>query len=374
MYLLRPDSRHVWSNQEVRTRLPRYYAIMKDKKKARYIITKKVSVNYEPHDSLQKLWAVHEEGHNKFLRLLRSIDDGQALEEIESPHKSYLELKCEIANRILENCHFCERKCHKNRLAGELGFCKVSKDAVVSSAFLHYGEESVLVPSGTIFFSGCTFRCVFCQNYDISQKWRSSLGKILNGVPQTPEQTVAICNHLVREKGRNINWVGGDPTPNISHILKTLKQLETNVTQLWNSNMYLTPESMKLLLDVMDFWLPDIKYFNNSFARRMSRIRNYWEVVTRNVKLAYDEGSGEIIVRHLCMPGRIEADTYPILEWCSKEIPKSMINIMEQYRPLHLVKKRRKKYRDIDRRITREELSKAQRKADDLGILWRPIS
>ncbi|MFX0205257.1 MAG: radical SAM protein [Candidatus Hodarchaeota archaeon] len=374
MWLLRPDSRRVWTKPEIRARLPRYYAIMKEEKKARYLITKKINVNYEPDDSLQKLWAVHEEGHEKFIRLLNSIDEGQPLEEIESPQKSYLELKCEIANRILENCHFCERKCHKNRVTGELGFCKVGKDAVISSAFLHYGEESVLVPSGTIFFSGCTFRCVFCQNYGISQFWRSSSGKILDGVVRTAKQTTTICNHLMKEGARNINWVGGDPTPNISHILQVLNHLEINITQLWNSNMYLTKDSMKLLLDVMDFWLPDIKYADNIFARRMSRIKNYWEIITRNVKLAYEKGSGELIVRHLCMPGRIEADTYPILEWCNKEIPKSMVNIMGQYRPLNLVIKRKNKYRDINKRITHNEMSKAHKKADELGILWEPIS
>ncbi len=372
--LLRPDSRRVWNDPEVRTRFSRYYAIMKGEKKASYLIAKKIKVNYNQNNSLQKLWAVHEEGHKRFIRILKSIDEGQPLEEIESPYKSYLDLKCEIANKILENCQFCERKCYKNRAAGELGFCKVGKDGIISSAFLHYGEESVLVPSGTIFFSGCTFRCVFCQNYSISQFWRSSAGKILDGVISTSKQTAAICSHLTREGARNINWVGGDPTPNIPHILQVLNRLDINITQLWNSNMYLTKESMKLLLDVMDFWLPDIKYADNAFARRMSRIKNYWEIVTRNVKLAYEKGSGEVIVRHLCMPGRIEADTYPILEWCSKEIPKAMVNIMGQYRPLNLVTKRKNKYRDINRTPNHEEMKKARKKADELEVFWQPIS
>lgn len=78
--------------------------------------------------------------------------------------------------------------------------------------------------------------------------------------------------------------------------------------------MYLTLESMELLIDIMDFWLPDLKYYDNTFARRMSGVSNYWEIVTWNIKDAYTDGSGEIIIRHLCMPNRIEKDTFPILD------------------------------------------------------------
>ena len=119
---------------------------------------------------------------------------------------------------------------------------------------------------------------------------------------------------------------------------------------------------------------PDLKYANDDFAKRMSKIRNYWSVITRNIKMAHDNGSGEMVIRHLVMPGRIEADTYPILEWCAEHVPKALVNVMGQYRPMHLVKKHCDKFSDINRGITFEELTSARNKAEELGILWRPVS
>ncbi|NPE09931.1 MAG: hypothetical protein GNW80_16750 [Asgard group archaeon] len=138
--------------------------------------------------------------------------------------------------------------------------------------------------------------------------------------------------------------------------------------------MYQSLEATKLLLEVMDFWLPDFKFWENEFAKQMSGINQYREVVTRNIKMAYTQGSGEVLIRHLLMPGRVEKDTYPILEWCSKEIPRSLVNIMEQYRPQYMVQREPDKYRMINRRIYPEELKNATKKADELNILWKPVS
>jgi putative pyruvate formate lyase activating enzyme len=129
---------------------------------------------------------------------------------------------------------------------------------------------------------------------------------------------------------------------------------------------------MKLILDIMDFWLPDLKYADDEFAKRMSKITDYWAVITRNIKLAHDKGSGEMIIRHLVMPGRVDSDTYPILEWCANHIPKALVNVMGQYHPSHRVS--RKTYPEINRRITYDELTNARDKATELGILWRPVS
>ncbi|MFX0124673.1 MAG: pyruvate formate lyase-activating protein, partial [Candidatus Hodarchaeota archaeon] len=107
---------------------------------------------------------------------------------------------------------------------------------------------------------------------------------------------------------------------------------------------------------------------------RMSKIPNYWEVITRNIKMAHDQGSGEIVIRHLVMPGRVNADTYPILEWCAKSVPNALVNIMGQYRPMHKVRRYRDKYAEINRGITFEELTFARDKAEELGILWEPVS
>ena len=150
--------------------------------------------------------------------------------------------------------------------------------------------------------------------------------------------------------------------------------MNENITMLWNSNMYQSLEATKLLLELMDFWLPDFKFWENDFAKKMSGINNYREVVTRNIKMAYTQGSGEVLIRHLIMPGRVEKDTYPILEWCSKEIPRALVNLMDQYRPQYLVQKTPELYRLIYRRIDPKEWDMATKKADELNILWKPVS
>jgi putative pyruvate formate lyase activating enzyme len=251
-------------------------------------------------------------------------------------------------------------------MSGEKGVCLVNGKCIVHSYFHHIGEEAPLVPSGTIFYGGCPFKCVFCQNHDISQE------RVDWGEAVTPVQLARIQEELRLTGARNINHVGGDPIPHLPFILDSLRHLNVNVPQLWNSNMYMSLEAARLLLDVIDIWLPDLKYGNNSCARRLSLIDRYWEVATRNIKLAHD--AGDIIIRHLVMPGHVECCTKPVLEWIARNTPRALVNIMDQYRPEHLVLRHPEKYREIARRPTREEVEEAYRYAEELGIVYKPVS
>ena len=119
---------------------------------------------------LPSLWNEHDRLAENFSKIVSEYDGGAKAKVIPDPvNPSFLDLKIAIADETLKECCFCERRCQKNRAAGELGICKVDEEAIVSSAFLHMGEESVLVPSGTIFFSSCNLACVYCQNFEISQ-------------------------------------------------------------------------------------------------------------------------------------------------------------------------------------------------------------
>lgn len=376
MWRTRPGPVSVWKNPEVVTRLNRYYQLIQEEKIARFLLVKSIPINVDLTADLPTLWREHDLLANEFRNYIVEYDARTDADTIPGPvHPSFLDLKAKIADEMLKECCFCERRCSKDRTKGELGVCKVGDEAVVSSAFLHMGEETVLIPSGTIFFSGCTFKCVFCQNHSISQEWRDrKTGEIIDGVKRTPKQLSLVAGALAREGAKNINWVGGDPTSNLHVILHMLQDFEVNICQLWNSNMYLSVEGMKLLLEVMDFWLPDLKYADDNFAKRMSNVPNYWSVITRNIKMAHDKGSGEVVIRHLVMPGRVEADSFPILEWCAKNVPNALVNVMGQYRPAHLVQRYREKYADINRGITYEELTQARNKATELGILWEPVS
>ncbi|MEM2574719.1 MAG: hypothetical protein QXQ21_02665 [Candidatus Jordarchaeales archaeon] len=147
---IRPDSISVWSNEQVLTRLKRYYAVLKDEKPAKMLVARKVEIEDDLNVPTDKLWHQHQRASGKFRSLLKEVDQGKInLKDLDTPKTSYLDLKLELARRILASCHFCERRCGVNRLEGKHGACQLNAKAYVSSAFLHFGEEAPLVPSGT---------------------------------------------------------------------------------------------------------------------------------------------------------------------------------------------------------------------------------
>jgi len=212
-----------------------------------------------------------------------------------------------------------------------------------------------------LFFESCNFQCQFCQNSDISQEpaWTVAV----NG-----RKLAAIANELARAGVKNINYV--TPLPNTYVIIESLKYQTENITQLWNCNMYCSKETMKLLLELIDFWLPDFKYFEDSHAEKYSKVFPFFEPVARNHKMAHDEGSGEMIIRHLVMPNHVECCTKPILEWIAQNCPRAVVNIMAQYRPCY----RAHEYPEINRRPSNKEIEEARDYATKLGILWEPVS
>ena len=232
------------------------------------------------------------------------------------------------------------------------------------------GEEPVLIPSGTIFFQGCNFGCVFCQNYDISQAWKGK--KNIEDIAQkvNTRELAVVAEKLVDRGAININYVGGDPIPNVHTIVGSLNFQQSNICQLWNSNFYLTNKSLSLIIDFIDFWLPDFKYGNNECGKKYSGIDNYFDFVARNHKRIHDEGSGEICIRHLVMPNHIECCSKPILDYVAKELPKAVMNIMGQFRPQF----KAFNYEEINRRPTSEEMREVKMYAQKLGIIFEPVS
>jgi len=347
--------------------LPHYSALLDGKDNAYYLLCKKIPANFDPSTSIEDLWDIHNDIANN---CKNTLQNGQ-FEQDQSNQTSFLDLKVEISQRILRECEFCENLCRVKRKIGEVGYCGISEVSRVSSAFIHHGEEPPLVPSGTIFFSGCTFGCVFCQNYDIStigKEVRSDQG----GTPVDSKQLAMFAEVLARQGAKNINYVGGDPTPNLHRIIESMKYQTQNITQLWNSNFYNTIKVLDLLKDLMDFWLPDFKFGNNECGEKYSKITNYWDVLTRNLKYIYCWGSRDIIIRHLVMPGHFECCTKPILHWIAREIPGTVVNIMGQYHPEHKVNSTH--YSEINRRVSRSEMIEAFSLAKKLGISYKFVS
>lgn len=273
-----------------------------------------------------------------------------------------LEKLIDETKEIMKSCTLCERKCEINRLEGKIGHCRAPNRMLISSEFLHYGEEFFFVPSHTIFFMGCSFHCQYCQNYTISQ-WVEA------GYEVFPEVLALTVIERKKQGARNVNLVGGEPTPYLLFILQTLnelKKLEVNIPIVWNSNFYMSEQTMRILNEIVDVFLPDFKYGNDDCARRLSKVDNYFEVVPRNHLLA----KNEIVIRHLILPEHVECCSFPILEWIAKNLGKKcVVNIMDQYYPCYNVL-RNEEFAHLRRRISAEEFEAVVERAEELGIVY----
>jgi putative pyruvate formate lyase activating enzyme len=336
---------HVLKDQLTRSSLERYFGILKGTRYTLAKLCKSISVDVSLTESDDVLW----EGHEKALKTLRDLDGKHALES-RKINPSLLDLKVELANRIFKDCTFCERKCRVNRTE-KVGVCGV-QDPQISSMFHHYGEEPELVPSYTIFFSGCNFHCQFCQNYDISQR--------ITGIEV---KTAELAKNLNQVNARNINWVGGSPTPNLNYILETLNYYQGDMPSVWNSNMYMSEEAMKLLDGTQDIFLTDLKYGDDNCATKLSKVKNYKAIVKRNHKLAKQQA--ELIVRHLVLPSHVKCCTKEVARFVSEELGTDIrFNLMFQYRPMH----KAHIYDEINRVLSNDEISRAREIVWEAGL------
>jgi len=356
---------------EMTRRLSWYERVSKDLRPAKYRVAKRIPCDVDLNEAPdEELWKEHERLSRTSQVLLREVDLGSRdLAGLTPARTSFLDLKATLLSRMIRRCTFCEWKCKVDRVAAtKRGACKLNSKSRLSTWFLHFGEEPPLVGrggSGTIFFTSCTFRCVFCQNWDISQDPSS-------GAPVDSRQLALVMKNLRAEGALNINFVGGEPTPNLHTIVDAMNQLDVNVPMLWNSNMYCSEDAMKILADLIDIWLPDFKYGNDKCAIRLSKVPRYFETVSRNHEFAHS--NGDMIIRHLVMPNHTECCTKPVLQWISEHCPRALVNIMGQYHPDHKVPIERSAYAEIARRPTSEEMRAAYDLADDLGIVYSPVS
>jgi len=356
-FLLRPDASRAFEDEGVKGALGEYIKISMDERLARFWAVRAIEVEFSEDDDEKDLW----EEHARAMVVYRKREArlrGRGISKLKPAEKSLLDLKRTLARRILGSCHFCQRSCGKDRIHGEKGFCQLDAVSRLSSEFIHMGEEACLVPSHTIFFIGCTFHCVFCQNWTISRQ-------VERGTPVTGKDlALMVKRRRLMDKSRNVNLVGGDPTPNTHTILDMLAALDISIPVVWNSNMYMSEDTMRLLDGCVDVYLTDFKYGNNDCAKRLSKVENYWEVTTRNHLEA--RRKAELLIRHLVLPNHVECCNRPILEWIAENLGKDVrVNIMAQYRPEFQAHK----HPDITRGVTREEMEQALGIARELG-LW----
>jgi putative pyruvate formate lyase activating enzyme len=329
--ITRPDAAAVLDDKLARKSLARYFDVMQNRKQAKFTIAKNLPAEFDRNDSLE-------------------------IPEFPTPAKSYFDLKTEIANRILQCCHLCSRRCGVDRLANGLGYCKCGDTMEVSSIFAHMGEEPELVPSGTIFTMGCTIRCLHCQNWAISQ-WMEP------GNKRKPKEMAEEVGRLRASGCRNVNLVGGEPAPWIPQWLETFKHVNVNVPVVWNSNAYYSPETAKLLAGFADVYLLDFKYGPADCSERISDAPDYWPVCTRNHLEA--KKHGELIIRVLVLPNHLECCTEPTLNWIAENLgAETRVNLMFQYRP----EWRAHEIPELRRHLSKDEMEKAVRLAEKAGL------
>jgi len=353
------DSTAALEVPKIKRILPRYVKIITKDVPAKFQIAKRLVFDFDKSMSVKKMWEEHDRLVQKLHQMQFMIDKSKlSLDELEVPRFSLLDLKIMLAEDMLKHCELCERVCKVNRMSGEVGTCKVpeTKDCLISSEFMHLGEEPHIVPSHTVFFMGCNFHCQFCQNFTISQWYES--GAIVH-----PKLLAEAIKMRKRHGARNVNWVGGEPTPNLLPILKTIKLIEVNTPQIWNSNFYMSARTMKLLDGIVDMYLSDFKYGNSECARHLSKINNYFEICTRNHTLAAEQA--ELTIRHLVLPNHVDCCTKPALKWIAKNIrTKAIVNIMDQYRPAY----KAHEHIDMQRPLSEAEIEEAINYAKKLKL------
>ena len=249
-----------------------------------------------------------------------------------------------LALETLRHCTACPRGCGVNRLEDRWSACKTGRYAVVTSAFPHHGEEDCLRGwngSGTIFFGHCNLRCVFCQNWEISQGLRP--GPATAGV--TPQQLASAMLALQERGCHNINLVTPEHVvPQVLEALAYAVDWGLNLRLVYNTSAYDSLEMLALLDGVVDIYLPDFKCWSPERARRHLKADDYPEVARAAIGEMHRQVGPLVIspdglairgvlLRHLVMPGALD-DTRAILEWVAGTLgPKTYVNLMGQYRP-----------------------------------------
>ena len=394
----------IWDDPAIRGALSWYLDVAENRRPAKFRIAATVATQLDPAASTEDaLWVELDRLMPVFVARWQAIRAGASL-PLAADGPSLLELCRELAYRMLAHCNFCPWDCRVDRISGaKIGACKLASGSRVSSHFHHTGEELFYrgtQGSGTIFFTSCNMRCAFCQNGDISTDKD-------NGEETDPRTLAAMAWTLRREGCHNINWVGGEVVIHLHAIVDAVALLgrdftptrvelkrarktkadrffwfdempdaatydgKFNVPILWNSNFFITLESMKILRVLTDVWLPDFKFGPDRCAMTLAKTPWYWETVTRNIALIADWGE-DFSIRHLVMPNHVTCCTYPVLEWIAERVPSVPLNVMAQFRPDNFCDpaspKYRSKHAEIARRPTRMELDDSWRRARELGL------
>ena len=292
-----------------------------------------------------------------------------------------LAARVEAALAELADCCACPRNCHVDRLHNQALVCKTGRHAIVSSAFPHFGEEDCLRGwngSGTIFFGFCNLRCVFCQNWDISQQKA--------GKECTAEEIADLALALQAQGCHNINFVTPEHVaPQVIETIAAAVPRGLRLPIVYNTSAYDSVASLRLLDGLVDIYMPDFKFWSRESARHLVKAKDYPERAREAILEMHRQvgplrfgrdglAKRGVLVRHLVMPGQ-QDEAAAIFDWLAREVsPDTYVNIMGQYRPEFQVgsvaKDGHRLYDEINRRPYAAEIDAAYEAARHAG-LWR---
>lgn len=273
----------------------------------------------------------------------------------------------------LTHCECCPRTCGVDRLKGKTGFCRVSSGIQVSHAGLHFGEEppiSGTKGSGTIFFSGCNLRCVFCQNYQISQKFKQGDTRAL-----TEDDLVSEILRLQYEGAHNINFVSPSHMVfQMADAIQSAKKKGLVVPVVYNSNGYDSVDALRQIRGLVDIYLPDIKYLDNKLGKQFSLVDDYANIVPGVLREMLNQAGDlemdnagiamrGLLVRHLVLPGHLD-NSRRCLSFLADLSPDIHVSIMSQYSPQY----KAGAYPGISRILTEDEYDEITDYALGLGL------
>jgi len=263
------------------------------------------------------------------------------------------------ARAMLADCRFCAHDCGVNRLAGEVGRCHAGAEARFFSAQMEVSDELELIPTFAVALSGCDLRCDFCITGAASWNARAGLGLAAAVMAERAEAAL-------QDGARTVMVLGGEPTIHLPGVLEFVSLLPDTAKLVWKTNAHGSAQARELLDGIFDVWLPDFKFGNDACAQRLAKVSNYGRVVSEN--LLWAAAQGELIVRHLLMPGHVECCWRPVATWLAENLPGVKVNLRSGFWPAWQARR----HREFHNILSPLEIDEAFGLARELGLPLTP--
>jgi putative pyruvate formate lyase activating enzyme len=263
--------------------------------------------------------------------------------------------RAQTARGLLTNCHFCAHHCGVNRLAGEQGPCHAGAETRCFSAQVEVSDELELIPTFAVALGGCDLRCDFCITG--ASSWNAAEGLSFN-----VRAVAAQARRALEAGARTVMVLGGEPTIHLPAALAFVAEMPTTARLVWKTNAHGSAQARELLDGMFDIWVADYKFGNDACAERLARIPDYVRTVQEN--LLWADRQGELIVRHVLMPGHLECCWEPVAEWLAAGLPGVKVNLRCGFWPAW----HSRRHPELCRTAYAEECAQARRIARGLSL------